>query len=1373
MAEATDTVHAELARLEDRVQKLAADKSNLQLLVQMMNRIGAVAGLDNVVEAMLQAIGDVIGGVGLGIYYQADGVIHYADAFGHKSVVATVADDLVSRAFATGEVREIEHAFSDTQMLTPEFTKAYTWIVPLKVANEVIGVVKIESLHVAMRDLAEQLPTLFNYAALTLKNEITGHSRLQKAYAELEQEVAVRQRVEAQLRQSNETLEAKVAARTDELQRANDQLSVNETQITRLLEKSEAARLALSRIVEEEKRTQAALHRLNRELRAISRCNEVLMRAVDEQALLRDICRVVCGEAGYRMAWVGFGGRELETMHAVAWAGIADEEFAQGNGGWTGDARGDAPSVLALRNGHAVCLENLAAESHGEAWRALALQRGYRSVMALPLKDKVAATFGVLTIFSAEPHAFTPAEVRLLEELAGDLAFGIVVLRERADRERAEERLRRSEHGLAEAQRIAHLGNWELDLVSNQLNWSDEIFRIFEIDHEKFGASYEAFLNAIHPDDREKVNAAYVRSVANKTPYSILHRLKMPDGRIKYVHEQCETHYGEDGRPLRSIGTVHDVTARAQSEQALRESEEKYRTLIQNLQAAVIVHAADTRIITCNAVAQALLGLTEDQLLGRAVMDPAWHFFREDGTVLPLAEYPVSRVLATRQPMGSTVLGVHRPGGDVWVIVNANPVFGEDGALESVVVTFLDVTDRQQAQERAAHLAAIVESSEDAIIGKALDETIVSWNRGAERIYGYTAAEIVGLPISLLVPPGAQRELLTIMEGVRRGEGVEHLETTRVRKDGQLIQVALTISPIRDARGQITGASTIARDVTERKRMEEELRRLNAELEQRVEARTRELAASEERFRTIYATAPVSIWQEDWSEVIAAIENLRQMGVTDFATYFRQHPEFVARALEAVKILDVNQWTVELFGARDKAEMLASLGTVFATPDTLPGFVGELLALASGETVYRAEMMLNTVKGDLLHTLLALSFSPAPSGRVLVSVVDITERKKTEQALQASEERMRLFFERQLLGTAITSPERGWLKVNDKLCEMLGYSREELAHLSWVELTYPADLAADTAQFERLLRGEVEGYTLEKRFVRKDGRVVFTNLSVGCVRRADRSVDYVLAMLEDITGRKESDEQIRRLNVQLATRAHSLEQANKELESFSYSVSHDLRAPLRSIDGFSRIVLEDCADRLDVESRENLQRVRSASQRMGHLIDDILRLARLTRAELRRTPVDLSALARAVSAELRSTEPKRQVQFIIAPNLVAEADDSLMRAVMENLLGNAWKFTSKQPDAKIEFGCTSTAGVPTYFVRDNGVGFDMQHAAKLFSAFTRLHVDAEFPGSGIGLASVQRIIHRHGGRVWATGEVGKGATCYFTLMLGHTAAPAD
>ncbi|HLP25008.1 MAG TPA: ATP-binding protein, partial [Acidobacteriota bacterium] len=376
----------------------------------------------------------------------------------------------------------------------------------------------------------------------------------------------------------------------------------------------------------------------------------------------------------------------------------------------------------------------------------------------------------------------------------------------------------------------------------------------------------------------------------------------------------------------------------------------------------------------------------------------------------------------------------------------------------------------------------------------------------------------------------------------------------------------------------------------------------------------------------------------DWAEVLAAIDVLRREGVSDFAAYFREHPEFVERALAAVKILDVNQWTVELFGARDKAEMLASLGTVFATPDTLPGFVGELLALAGGATDYRTEMMLNTVKGDLLHTLLAMSFSP--SGRVLVSVVDITERKKAEK-------------------------------------------------------------------------------------------------------------------------------QIRRLNEQLGARAHSLEQANKELESFSYSVSHDLRTPLRSIDGFSRFVLEDCADKLDEENRENLHRIRAASQRMGHLIDDILRLARLTRAELHRGPVDLSALARALGEELQRVEPARQVEFVIEPNLVADADANLMRAVLENLLGNAWKFTGRCADAKIEFGCTSIAGVPTYFVRDNGVGFDMQYAAKLFNAFTRLHADADFPGTGIGLASVQRIIHRHGGRVWATGEVGKGATCYFTLTDGN------
>jgi light-regulated signal transduction histidine kinase (bacteriophytochrome) len=238
---------------------------------------------------------------------------------------------------------------------------------------------------------------------------------------------------------------------------------------------------------------------------------------------------------------------------------------------------------------------------------------------------------------------------------------------------------------------------------------------------------------------------------------------------------------------------------------------------------------------------------------------------------------------------------------------------------------------------------------------------------------------------------------------------------------------------------------------------------------------------------------------------------------------------------------------------------------------------------------------------------------------------------------------------------------------------------------------------------------------------------------------------------------------------QLVTgRTAELQAANRELESFSYSVSHDLRAPLRAIDGFSRILLEDYSNKLDADGKDSLTRIRVASQRMGQLIDDLLQLSRHTRSEMRRAPVDLSALARTVADELQKTEPARRVEFVIQPDLAAEADASLMRAVLENLLGNAWKFTGKQSAAKIEFGRTTREGVPAFFVRDNGAGFDMKYAGKLFGAFQRLHAVTEFPGTGVGLATVQRVIHRHGGRVWAESTPGHGATFYFTLPTEPT-----
>jgi signal transduction histidine kinase len=351
--------------------------------------------------------------------------------------------------------------------------------------------------------------------------------------------------------------------------------------------------------------------------------------------------------------------------------------------------------------------------------------------------------------------------------------------------------------------------------------------------------------------------------------------------------------------------------------------------------------------------------------------------------------------------------------------------------------------------------------------------------------------------------------------------------------------------------------------------------------------------------------------------------------------------------------------------------------------------------------------------------------------------------------------------------------------------------------------------------------------------------ILFQGDAIGLFQVANKATDYTEAdvrTLEAIAGhvapllsarllRDRAQEALRRLNAELEQRVRErtaqLEAANKELEAFAYSVSHDLRAPLRGIDGWSLALVEDCADQLDARGRERLDLVRAEAQRMGRLIDDLLQLSRVTREQMELEPMDLSALAQSIAAALRQSEPARRVEFVIAPGIVAHGDAKLLRIVLENLLGNAWKFTSQQPQARIEFGAipsvecqvssdgrsdewrVTSAGTsaewrvtsaekkpavvspstfshqpltmnlqpstinsqpsPVYFVRDNGVGFDMAYAGKLFAPFQRLHKASEFPGTGVGLATVQRIIHRHGGRVWAEAEVGQGATVFFTM----------
>jgi PAS domain S-box-containing protein len=423
----------------------------------------------------------------------------------------------------------------------------------------------------------------------------------------------------------------------------------------------------------------------------------------------------------------------------------------------------------------------------------------------------------------------------------------------------------------------------------------------------------------------------------------------------------------------------------------------------------------------------------------------------------------------------------------------------------------------------------------------------------------------------------------------------------------------------------------------------------------------------------------------------------------------------------------------------------------------------------------------------------------------------LAERNATLTALKQSHARFEAVFEQAAVGIALVAPNGRWLKVNRRLGEIVGYTPEELLAKTFQDITHPDDLAADLAYVRQMLAREIDRYAMEKRYIRKDGTMVWVLLTVALVWRSDGQPDYFISVVEDISRQHEAEAaltqafdwqqrarlatlnqmedalaarreaeaanaRLRELNATLearvAERTKALETLNQSLESFVYSVSHDLKAPLRGIDGYCRLLEEDYAARLDDEGRQFLANVRQSVTRMQELIDDLLAYSRMERKPLTTVALDPRALLDRLLAERNEEIVSRNVLVKIElPSLEVAADADGLAIVLRNLLDNALKFTRRTERPEIDIGGETTAEGVHLWVRDNGIGFDMKYHERIFEIFQRLHRLEDYPGTGVGLALVRKAMERMGGRVWAEGAPGQGAT--FHLLLPAATPPAE
>jgi PAS domain S-box-containing protein len=654
-------------------------------------------------------------------------------------------------------------------------------------------------------------------------------------------------------------------------------------------------------------------------------------------------------------------------------------------------------------------------------------------------------------------------------------------------------------------------------------------------------------------------------------------------------------------------------------------------------------------------------------------------------------------------------------------------------------VALHDVTERKQKDEELRKLSRAVMESPSMVMITDAQGTIEYINPKFTAVTGYTFAEAVGQNPRFLKSGMASPEMYEeLWETIARGEEWRG-EMINRKKNGEIYWESASIAPIYDFHGKITNYIAVTEDITERKKMEEALR------------------DSEELFRIIFDQAfqLMGLMKPDGT--------LIRMNRTAADLIKATGPKSLGKA---VPFKTLEPHFIRFEDAEDGVIGKLFWDTPWWThsPELQEQLRDAVNRAGRGEVV-RFEATHLTPEGRTVWVDFSLTPVMDERGNVVLLVPegrDITERKVAEEALRFSEARYRALYRDNPTMIITVNADLAILSVNPSCASQLGYTTDELEGRPVLTLFHEDDRSGVAEQMQLCIKNPDQVYQWQFRKIRKDGCPVWVDELARAVHGLNGSFN-ILIVCQDITLRKQAEEKIEKLNTDLAARAAELEAANRELEAFSYSVSHDLRKPLTVINGYCQAITELCGAGLNEQCKEYLEETYKGTLRMNLLIDALLDFSRLARRDIKKKTVDLSALAREVAHELKLSEPQRCITFSIADGVIAVGDPALLRTVLGNLLGNACKYTSKCEEAVIEFGVTEIDGNRAFFVRDNGPGFAMADAAKIFLPFHRLPGAEEFRGHGIGLATVERIIRRHGGKIWAESEPGKGASFYFTL----------